>query len=360
MNKYLIPLTLSLFFALLLTACSHDNIVGDSITYEDISSSIIASDSNSDTTINLSWGEVLGAEGYNLTRSTDPVDSSFEVVLENYEGNSFTDLDILVNTKYWYKVQAVFSSIENGSYSDIEDGIARSSLASATFPTSLAVDASDGTFGDKVEINWTDCGAAALYDIYASSYYDSAYTLLESGYTTPSFSHTTAVPGEYFYKVIALSGVDSAKGLDEGYRNITAKEFFVEVNKTFKYSQDKLELLESKGTESLGTEEEGGDIHGTINYDAAMDGLNVDIEIMYTNYRDFYLTLNGYQSTRINGLVKQSGDVNDVVTVTGLYSGSIDHHIDVSGGVPTGGHYTVTVDGVGTSDVQFSDVKEFF
>lgn len=109
----------------------------------------------------------------------------------------------------------------------------------------------------------------------------------------------------------------------------------------------------------MGKETVGGDYHGTLEYNSYLEGLsNAKAILTYDNYKDYYFTLKGVQKTNIEALLAQNGSVSDTVFVDGIYTGFVDHHIEVSGGNPSGGFYTIGQLGFETSNIQFSDVKD--
>lgn len=316
---------------------------------------LTASTDRMDSTILVAWDPVLHAEGYRLQRSQMSDGSSAEVIATLDDKTMFSDSDITVDKSYFYAVQALFPDTVS-EFSSFVEGNALTDTTGSTFPDYLSIDAADGVSLTSVTIEWSSCGTSAKYDLYASALGEDEYTLLKEGITDTLYAHDDALPGPYTYKVIAYNeGGDSLTAIDEGYRQVTPKEFFLEVNKTYKYSQAKIGKLNAK---ELGKESAGGDIHGTLEYDSWLNGFKAKAKLTYDNYKDFYLVLNGVQMTNIDGLISQDGDVSDTVKVAGIYTGFIDHHITVDGGDPDGGFYTVGVEGVDTADVQFSEVKD--
>lgn len=222
-------------------------------------------------------------------------------------------------------------------------------------PDYIILSATDGSREDGVALTWDECDSGVQYVIFANGPEDDSYIKVAENLDSPEYIHTGVVPGEYTYKVFAYTPYgDSIYSVDKGYRAITPKEFFLEVNKVYHTSQSKISLLNS---ESLGEESAGGDIHGTVTYTAKLGWGNVKADLTYDNYKDTYLVLNGKQHTNIESLTKRNGTVTDTVFISGIYSGFVDHHINVENSNPASGFYTVGVEGGDTADVQFEEVK---
>ena len=216
--------------------------------------------------------------------------------------------------------------------------------------------ASQGSFADKVLLSWRKPLSgirviASKSDSTGTSWAAICTTTVDTvGIDSP------VVPGPHLYR---LAVTDDSLGTTEyyfanGYRSVTDTEFFIAMNATVKHSQAKLTKFGS-----LGSEQVQGDTSGTLTYNAAMNGLLVNISIVYVDYRDFYLTLDGTQYTVITNILSQTGTVTDTVFVTGIYPGTIVYNLTVSGGKPTGGTYTVIQQGRLPTVIQFADVSQY-
>ncbi len=349
---------LSIALLLLILACSKDAIIGDSQAYEDIPSGLSARGSIADTSVVLQWNSVSKAAHYRIIRREDLIVG---------DGQHFTaaepewiDTTIALGVRYYYAVQSNFgSSTDTSAFSQFvsvmvepEEG---SDSGEVTLPSHLVLNASDGT-ENAISLAWTPCANEVRFLVERASLTDSVYMVLADSAQGATFVDETTEAGGYSYRVTAFLAGDSLSAVDAGHRTITPHEFFLEVNKEYKSSQAKIGRLNNK---ELGTESAGGAAHGTLTYDSYLDGFKAAIATLtYDNYRDGYLTLNGTQRTTIDGLFSQNGSVGDTVFVRGLYNGFVDHHITVSGGDPSGGHYRVGLEGVDTVDVLFATVKD--
>lgn len=358
-------LLLSLCF---LMSCTDDPVTGEFNSFDLIPTNLSASDGEYDNKVSIKWNSIPEATGYNLKRRDDPKIGEFELIAENISDTFFIDSILTVGIKYYYKVNSIFESVSDTStFSDLEEGFAGSldtsindtgDIDTTTDPDFIILNASDGLSDSVISLSWTNCGDDYEYLLLGSSYEDSIYSILDSNLTDTNYIHKEVLPGPYSYKIKAINSItgDSMTSTDVGYRLISNLEFFLEVNKTYKYSQAKVGKLNSK---SLGVETVGGDHHGTLEYNSYLEGLSSAKAILtYDNYKDFYLTLDGKQSTNIEALFAQDGKVSDTVNVDGIYKGFVGHNIKVTGGNPSGGYYSVGQEGKESSDIQFSEVKD--
>lgn len=367
MSKYLKLIVLLMSVTLLFTLfCTDDPVTGVFNSFNIIPTNLEATDGEYDSVIKVTWNSVSGAKGYNLKRRDDPKVGEFEVITENISDTFYLDTVPELGVKYYYKVNAQFSSSNDTStYTDLEEGYAGvldtgssdTTNDDTTNPGFMVLNASEGTTDSAIILTWTNCGSGFVYKLSAASYEDTAYSVIATDISDTFYIHKNIVPGPYSYRIVATDGSgESLTSTDVGYRTISNLEFFLEVNKTYKYSQAKVGKLND---EDLGKETVGGNVHGTLEYNSYLEGLSGAKAILtYDNYKDFYLTLDGVQSTNIDGLFSKNGNVSDIVYIEGIYPGYVDHHIEVSGGKPSGGYYTIGQPGVDTSDVQFDTVKD--
>lgn len=204
----------------------------------------------------------------------------------------------------------------------------------------------------------------------------------------------TAKPEEYYYyKVVTKnplkqgsksnpfsdSSVDTAEDRKaRGYGALTHDQWFREFNKTTITSHKKMEHLNKKSSlDKLGSDTTKGEITGTVDYNAKMDGLGARITIEFKNYCDAvvkstrdvagdggkdalgfdcrYFTCNGFTNTKAS--MDESGTMDGTVWVTGngyknignnenggsMYPGTcVFDKLKVKGGDAGGGTYPVT------------------
>jgi hypothetical protein len=219
------------------------------------------------------------------------------------------------------------------------------------------VAASDGISLDTVLVTWRSTAGATGYRVFRQREGDTAIALLDTT-TDTVFADTTVGPGPYRYRVDALylAGQHSAPSAwDSGYRKVTNREFLLEYNNTSVYtSQLKIPKLQSK---SLGTDSAVGTVSGIVRYHSFLSGIgSAQVDISYTNYRDAYLTLNGTYTTVV-GWIGHSGNLTGTMTVSGIYSGTIEYHVVITNELPTGGYYRVTQTGGTYEDITYVSVQ---
>jgi hypothetical protein len=319
---------------------------------QDIPANVTASDTLRDGKVNISWDSVSGAKGYLVYRAKGSADSFFLISSEEVSGLEYSDSSVVPETTYFYRIRTVLGPGDTSQPSSYDMGMAL--LSTTTYIPAFT--ASHGSFADKVLLSWRKPLAGVRV---IASKYDSSRTTWAAVCTTTVdtvCSDSPVEPGPHVYR---LAVVHDSTGASEyyfanGYRSVNDTEFFIAMNATVKHSQAKLTKLGS-----LGSEQVQGDTTGTLTYNAAMNGMQVNVIITYVDYRDYYLTLAGEQKTAITNVFSQAGTVTDTVFVTGIYPGAVVYNITVSGGKPTGGTYTVIQQGQQPAVIQFTDVSKY-
>lgn len=123
------------------------------------------------------------------------------------------------NAHYFYKVAGVNSADEQGPFSTTVEG-----WASLPAPDNLT--ASQGTYSDRIALNWDDVPGAYQYFVYQASSATGTYTKLTSGsdITASSVNITGSTPGtHYYYKVTASDAYDN-EGAQSAYAEGWAKQ----------------------------------------------------------------------------------------------------------------------------------------
>jgi hypothetical protein len=340
-------------YACLLCSCDRSiNPNGGSHHSQDIPSNVAASDTLTSGVVQVTWDSVAGAKGYLVSRTMNLSDS-FLPISPELTGRLYLDSTVIPETTYFYRVCSVLSNGDTSLPSTPDMGMAR--LDTTTYIPAFA--ASDGAFGDKVVLSWRKPFPHTTVVAASSDSTGTVWTPICTTSTGTGCFDSAVAPGPHRYRLAVAN--DSLQNTlfyyDNGYRAVTDKEFFIEVNATVKYSQKKLTKLGS-----LGSEQVQGDVTGSLTYNAKMSGLSlVNVSIDYVDYRDFYLTLSGRQATAITNVFNQSGIVVDTVHVTGIYPGAVVYNINVDGGKPVGGTYTVIQKGRQPGVIQFADVSQW-
>lgn len=216
-----------------------------------------------------------------------------------------------------------------------------------------------------VKITWASPKndvAEGGYYVYRSTNPDSGFKkITDDALMTTSFidNYDAAKAGVYYYyKVLSLNSLGQGSNYTDavvGYGALTADQYMREYNKTVMASQKKLKLMHiADDMKKLGKETINGKICGTLSYNAAIDGLGARILMHYTDYAEFYANgdaANGYYfflngDTNTSASMDASGTMDGIVTIQGMYPGSISYNnIKIKGGGAAGGSYGIKREG---------------
>ncbi len=165
-----------------------------------IPSGVLASDGDYEDKVIISWNPSANATYYQVFRNTSDTTTGASTLTDNHTVSPYNDTTAVAGTLYYYWVKAC-----NGSgcsdYSQFDSGYRAASVL--TPPT--GVDASDGTYNDKVRISWNTSAGANHYEVYrnTTNSTDSANQLINDQLESPYDDSTAIVDAEYYYWVIA-------------------------------------------------------------------------------------------------------------------------------------------------------------
>jgi len=174
-----------------------------------------------DTTPTFKWTKISGATQYYLVVYEGTSTSALytKTVLSSACGStrcSYTPTNILSDGAYKWKVRAYVGGAWN-TYSP------RMSFVVTTPPAPTDVQASDGTYTNKVLVSWNTSSGATSYKVYRAARATGTKSLLGSS-TGTSFNDTTATPGfTYYYWVKACNGANcsSYSTRNTGWRKLS-------------------------------------------------------------------------------------------------------------------------------------------
>lgn len=163
-----------------------------------VPSSLIAT--AGDSLVLLSWADALGANSYNVKRST--VIGGPYVTIAATSNTNYSDSTAVNNTTYFYVVSAVNIAGESANSSSVSATPAAPILAPAT-PQSPSTTSGNST----ASIFWSASAGASTYNVKRSTTNGSGYVTI----ATPSvnaYTDTTVVNGTvYYYVVSAVNSV---------------------------------------------------------------------------------------------------------------------------------------------------------
>ncbi len=319
------------------------------------------------TSITVTWELNTEAEYYKVWRCDTPegeytVLEGADNIVPSGSTGTYEDTTAAASTYYFYKITAV-NIVGESDLSAYAYGYYGTQPAPAP-PTGIS--ASDKTYSDRIVLTWTAGIGADSYTIYRAQWEKTGsgtyttgpgtYTQIATGVTATTYSDTSSIePGNYYYYITATNttGTSSASAVDTGYRSITDREFVDLYEQTEGRLMQKIE--DKWGDTPIGSETFYGDINGYVNYSSTFTGGSTGkVNVPYTNYVEFYIIVNGSTYSEIN-IWSPPGDTTGTLTITGIYPGTLELHLEVTTGGTSGGSYIVTQEGRSSSTVTWEE-----
>ena len=146
--------------------------------------------------VRITWNSVSGASYYRVYRATS-LGGSKTPLVSWQSSTSYDDTSATPGTTYYYFVKAATSnSGSNASeYSTYNEGWRKLSP-----PT--GIDATNGTYTDKIRITWNIVNGASYYHVYRATSSGGTKVSLGSWQGTTSYDDTSATPGQTYYYFI--------------------------------------------------------------------------------------------------------------------------------------------------------------
>ncbi len=159
--------------------------------------------------IELAWGAVTNATGYNVYRCDVKYGTYEKINTDPVTALTYTDTSVSPDDAYYYKIVSVNDHGEGAAT------VAESGLALQQVPVwgTVNLAASDATFGDQILVSWEEATYAASYSVYRAAAVDGEYSLVAENITGLTFNdRDTGIANltDYFYKVVAVSSGGSA------------------------------------------------------------------------------------------------------------------------------------------------------
>lgn len=175
-----------------------------------VPANVAATDGEFCEKVRLSWANVSNATGYRIFRSSTPSSANaVQIGVDN--ATPFDDLSAAPGVPYYYWVRAE-NSCGISSFGTGNSGF-------RPFPSApTGVIASDNSFCDRVELNWTAVAGAAQYRVLRHSSSLVQFADIIGNPSGTSFQDTTATPqANYFYWIRSVNacGVQSDLSLPD-------------------------------------------------------------------------------------------------------------------------------------------------
>lgn len=179
-----------------------------------------ASDGTYTDRVSVSWSSAGSDLIYVLLRSgqgTSPIllGTSCSVLLPlpgcNISGNTYVDLNVTPGNRYTYQLMAY-----NGDWSPL--GAVNEGWPA--LPPPAAVDATDGTYSDRVRLSWQGVSGAISYQLYRSNINESCTTPIPSTTGLTFYDTNISKSVTYYYSVRAIdrfSGPGACSVVNSGY-----------------------------------------------------------------------------------------------------------------------------------------------
>jgi len=176
-----------------------------------------ASDGTYTDRVRVTWNSVSSATSYKVYRATSS--GGTKTYLGSTSSTTYDDYSASVGTTYYYWVKAKNAYGESG-YSSYDTGY-RKGVAP---PSPTNVQASDGTYTDKVRVTWNSVSSATSYKVYRATSSGGTKTYLGSTSSTTYDDYSASVGTTYYYWVKAKNayGESGYSSYDTGYRKGTS------------------------------------------------------------------------------------------------------------------------------------------
>ena len=154
--------------------------------------------------VNVTWGAVSGATGYEVYRATSQ--SGTYNLVKSTKDRSFNNTSITTNKNYYYKVRA-YRTIDGkkkySSYSSPQIGVKAS--------ISKVNGVSAASTSNCVALKWTAVSGASGYEIYRATGSNNNYTNVGNATSNAFNDYNVANKLTYYYKVRAYKSIGSSK-----------------------------------------------------------------------------------------------------------------------------------------------------
>jgi hypothetical protein len=175
---------------------------------------LAASDGGYTDRVGLSWSAVAGATSYEVWRNTQ-LDSASASLIGTSVGNSYNDTTAVPELMYYYWVKAKNAYTTSG-FSAYDAGWRH-------LATPMNLQASDGTYSDKIRLTWDIVAYASTYQVRRNTTNDfSTAATVAPTVSGTTFDDLTAVPMQTYYFWVRAEngfGYSGFSSAESGYRS---------------------------------------------------------------------------------------------------------------------------------------------
>lgn len=178
---------------------------------------VLAGDGTSTAWVEVSWDSVPGATGYKVFRCSGTATGSCGTEISSPLSSPYNDAGASPGVDYYYRVKACAGASNCSDFSAYDSG-----WQAPSAPANIQ--ASDGTYTDKIQVTWDAVPGATSYELYR--YIASSGT--PNHIASPSgtiYNDTAPAPGrDYWYWVKACVGSNCSdlSDNDGGWRSVIA------------------------------------------------------------------------------------------------------------------------------------------
>jgi fibronectin type 3 domain-containing protein len=151
--------------------------------------------------VSLNWTPSAGAPTYTIYRGTGPGGESGTPIAMNVSGTTYSDLNLMDDTTYYYQVTAV--NINGESPRSLEVFATPHEGTVPAAPTALLAVPGNG----QVRLSWTGSAGAGSYNVYRGTSPSGEESMpVATGVLTPLYNDIAVTNGTtYYYQVTAVN-----------------------------------------------------------------------------------------------------------------------------------------------------------
>jgi subtilisin family serine protease len=164
---------------------------------------LVASDGTDIDKVLVTWSAKVDADYYQIYRNTKDSTTDAILLLNNPVTNSYNDSSAIVGTLYYYWVKACHE-LGCSDFSGVDTGW----RGYDTIPAPSGVSASDGEFGDKVQVSWYGVGGATNYKIFRNTSNSLVNATLLAEPTTLLYDDFSALSNMSYYYWLQACNLD--------------------------------------------------------------------------------------------------------------------------------------------------------